>query len=147
MNSKAIAVIEQARSTKDWSVLVEAIPYARFLGISLEELGGALVGRMRFTEHLVGNPTLPAIHGGALGGFLESAAHFELMFRAEAAVLPKTVTLTIDYLRSGKPVDTFARATLFKQGRRVATLHAHAWQEDEAKPIAFATVHLLTLGA
>jgi uncharacterized protein (TIGR00369 family) len=147
VSSEAIALIEQARRTKNWSPLVEAIPYARFLGISLEELGGALIGRMRFDAHLVGNPTLPALHGGALGGFLESAAHFELMYRAEEVVLPKTVTLTIDYLRSGKPVDTFARATLFKQGRRVATLHAHAWQDDESKPIAFATVHLLTLGA
>jgi uncharacterized protein (TIGR00369 family) len=147
VSAQAITLIEQARRTKDWTPLVQAIPYARFLGIGLEELGGALVSRMRFDEQLVGNPTLPALHGGALGGFLESAAHFELMYRAESVVLPKTVTLTIDYLRSGKPVDTFARATVFKLGRRVATVHAHAWQEDEARPIAFATVHLLILGS
>ncbi|MHB8877263.1 MAG: PaaI family thioesterase [Myxococcaceae bacterium] len=146
MSAAAIALIEEARRTGNWTPLVEAIPYARFLGISFEETGGALIGRLRFGDHLVGNPTLPALHGGALGGFLESAAHFELMVRAGSVVLPKTITLTIDYLRSGKPADTLVRTTLVKQGRRVATVHAHAWQEDEAKPIAFATVHLLIPG-
>ena len=147
MSDTAVALVERARQTGDWNQLVQAIPYARFLGFSVEEQSGALVGRMRFAEHLVGNPSLPALHGGTLGALLESAAQFELLYRAGSVVLPKTVTLTIDYLRSGKPVDTFVRASIVKQGRRVSTVQAHAWQEDEAKPIATATVHLLVLGA
>lgn len=140
-------LIERARTTSDWNALVDAVPYARFLGVSVEETDGALVGRMRFAEHLVGNPTLPALHGGTLSALLELAAQFEVLYRAESVVLPKTITVTVDFLRPGKPQDTFVRAKLWKQGRRVTTLHAHAWQEDEAKPIASATVHLLVLGA
>jgi uncharacterized protein (TIGR00369 family) len=139
--------IEQARASGDWSQLVQNVPYARFLGISLVVQKARLVGKMTFAEHLVGNPTVPALHGGTLGALLECAAQFELLYRAETVVLPKTITLTIDYLRSGRSVDTFAVANIVRQGRRVATVQAVAWQEDEAKPIATATLQLLILGS
>jgi len=141
----ALERIRAARTSGDWTALLEWVPYLKFLGVTLESEGGVLTGRMRFSEHLVGNPTLPALHGGALGALLEAACQFEVLYRAESAVLPKTITLTIDYLRSAKPVDVKVRARIVKQGRRVVTAHAVAWQEDEAKPVASATVHLLVM--
>lgn len=137
--------IRDARASGDWAPLVDAVPYLRFLGVSVEREGGQLTGRMAFADHLVGNPTLPALHGGTLGALLEAACQFEVLYRAESAVLPKTITLTIDYLRSAKPQDVRVRARIVKQGRRVVTAHATAWQEDEAKPVATATVHLLVM--
>ena len=56
--------------------------------------------------------------------------------------LPKTISLTVDYLRSGKTKDVFASAKMVKSGRRVTTLQCHAWQEDENAPIAMAMVIL-----
>jgi acyl-coenzyme A thioesterase PaaI-like protein len=138
--------ITRARETGQWNELIAAVPYARFLGITLEDRAGVLVGRMKFSDHLIGNPTLPALHGGTLGALLELGAQFELMYRAQTVVLPKTITLTIDYLRSGKAVDTFVRAKTVRQGRRVATVHAWAWQENEDSPVAQATVHQLVIG-
>jgi len=137
--------IARARASGDWSALVDTVPYLRFLGVAVESHGGVLTGRMRFAEHLVGNPTLPALHGGSLGALLEAACQFEVLYRAESVVLPKTITLTIDYLRSAKPQDVLVRARIVKQGRRVVTAQAQAWQEDEAKPVAAATVHLLVM--
>jgi acyl-coenzyme A thioesterase PaaI-like protein len=58
-------------------------------------------------------------------------------------MLPKVITVTIDYLRSAGPRDTYARAEVTRLGRRVATVHARAWQEDQARPCATAIVHLL----
>lgn len=139
--------IEQARASGDWSQLVQNVPYARFLGISLVVQQGRLLAKMSYADHLVGNPTVPALHGGTLGALLECAAQFELLYRAETVVLPKTITLTIDYLRSGKSVDTFAVANIVRQGKRVATLQAMAWQEDETKPISTATLQMLILGS
>jgi uncharacterized protein (TIGR00369 family) len=141
-----IAAIEQARASRDFNAFVQAVPYARFLGISGEEKAGVLYGKIAFAEHLVGNPTLPALHGGTLGALLECAAQFELIYRAETIVLPKTVTITVDYLRSARPKDTFVRAEIVRQGRRVSTVHAHAWQDDEAHPVATARLNLLILG-
>ncbi len=140
------AFIDAARSSGDWSRLTEAVPYLRFMGIGVEVRDGKLLGHLRATEMHVGNPTIPALHGGTLGALLELTAQLELLFRAETAVLPKTITLTIDYLRSGKLQDVFAEATVLKQGRRVTTVRAVAWQDDPAKPIATATLHLLIIG-
>jgi acyl-coenzyme A thioesterase PaaI-like protein len=143
----ALSRIERARSTGDWDPLAQSVPFARFLGMTLDVQESRLVGQMKFSEHLIGNPTLPALHGGTLGSLLESQAQFELLFRTQTVVLPKTITLTMDFRRSGKSVDTFVTATVVRQGRRVATVQAVAWQEDAARPIASATVQLLILGA
>lgn len=140
--SAVAQVLAEARRTGDWHPVLRAIPYLGFLGVEFEPAPGRRVAVMRFAEHLVGNPTIPALHGGTLGGLLESMAHLEWLASSEGLVLPKTITFTIDYLRSGKPQDTFAEASVVKPGRRVSTLHCRAWQEDPKSPIAIATVHL-----
>jgi acyl-coenzyme A thioesterase PaaI-like protein len=95
---------------------------------------------------MIGNPALPALHGGSTGALLESAAVFELLFRLEAVVLPKIVTITIDYLRSARPLDTHARGVITRQGRRVANMRVEAWQLDRAQPIATAHAIFLVKG-
>lgn len=136
------AALAQARESGDWRPLLGAIPYLGFLGVEFAPAEGRRVAVMRFSEHLVGNPTVPALHGGTLGGLLESMAHLEWLATSGGAVLPKTITLTVDFLRSGKPQDVYADAQVVKPGRRVSTLHCRAWQDAPASPIAFATVHL-----
>ncbi len=138
-----IALITAARRSGEISQLVEAVPYASFLGIRVVRIDGELLGHLRFGDHLIGNPLLPALHGGVIGALLESTAIFQLMWETEAIVLPKTITLTVDYLRSGRPVDTFARGILTRQGRRVANVRVEAWQEDRSRPIAVASAHFL----
>jgi uncharacterized protein (TIGR00369 family) len=135
--------LEEARRAGDYRAFVEIVPYARFLGLTAGELGGELVTTMRYADHLVGNPAIPALHGGTLGALLESAAIFELLWRAETIVLPKTITVTVDYLRSGAPVDTHARGVVTRHGRRVTNVRVEAWQADRATPIA--TAHAIFL--
>lgn len=137
------ALLEQARASGDFGRFVAAIPYARFLGLEVAVEAGELVTTMRFVERNVGNYTIPALHGGATGGLLESAAIFGLLWSAEAIVLPRIINVTVDYLRSARAVDTFAAATITKQGRRVTTVQAYAWQDDRKKPVAAAHAHFL----
>lgn len=134
--------VRRARDAGDFSPLLEAIPYLQFLGVRVEVQGGRRVGVMPFADHLVGNPTVPALHGGTLGALLESMAHLECLAATDARELPRTITLTVDFLRSGRMRDTLAAARVVKAGRRMTTVHATAWQDDEASPIATATVHL-----
>ncbi|MBN8552090.1 MAG: PaaI family thioesterase [Caulobacterales bacterium] len=116
------------------------IPYARFLGA--EALTGSDdVAVMRASGHLIGNPLLPALHGGAVAGFMELTAIAALMATSGRAHRPKPIDVSIAYLRSGRPVDTFARAQIRKAGRRIAYVHVLAWQDDEAAPIAEMSVH------
>ena len=143
MNPRLVALLRAAKQTGDITPLVAAIPYARFLGITALHVDGELRGHLPFGDHLVGNPMLPAIHGGVISALLESTAIFQLMWEAEAIIIPKTITLTVDFLRSGRAVDTFAHGILTRQGRRVANVRALAWQEDRGRPIAVASAHFL----
>ena len=132
-----------AKASGDFQALFDLVPYSRFLGLSARLDGSDLITTMKFADHLIGNPALPALHGGTLGALLESAAIFELLWRAETIVLPKTITLTVDYLRSGAPVDTHARSTVTRHGRRVANVRVEAWQTDRGTPVA--TAHAIFL--
>lgn len=141
-----MTLIEQmtaAKESHDYQRLIDLIPYAGFLGLSVAMQGDELITTMRYGDHLIGNPALPALHGGTLGALLESAAIFELLCRAETIVLPKTITLTIDYLRSGAAADTYARGIVTRQGRRVTNVRMEAWQTDRSAPVA--TAHAVFL--
>jgi uncharacterized protein (TIGR00369 family) len=122
--------------------LLEQTPYTRLLGIDVAE-DDPLVLVLRFSEDLIGNVRLPALHGGVIGAFLETTALVTLVWATEMEYLPKTIDISFEYLRSGRPRDTFARATITKHGRRVANVRAEAWQEDPARPIAAAHGHFL----
>lgn len=141
--STVLELIAEARRTGDYRPLMDAIPYARFLGLSVEPRDGELCSKLAYSPAVIGNPALPAVHGGAVGALLESAAIFELLSSAETIVLPKMITLTVDYLRSAGPVDTWAKGTITKHGRRVVTVRVSAWQDDRARPVATANAHLL----
>lgn len=127
----------------DLRELVDAIPYCHFLGVETDLKGNELTTILRFSDRLIGNPILPALHGGVVGAFLEITAVIQLMLETESEELPKPVDIGIDYLRSGRPVDTYARATVTKHGRRVCNVRAEAWQEDHARPIAALHGHFL----
>ena len=129
-------LVRMARESGNFAPLMEAIPYLRFLGVTAESLNGELVGKMAYADSLIGNASLPALHGGTIGALLESTAIFQALLESETLVLPKIVTITVDFLRSGRPVDTFAKGTITKQGRRVVNVGVEAWQEDRTRPIA-----------
>jgi uncharacterized protein (TIGR00369 family) len=122
---------------------LDSIPYARFLGLKSLQSGDELTVVMPFSDHLIGNPMLPALHGGSTAAMLELTATAQLALLHPRARLPRPINVTVAYLRSGKPLDTFARAHVSKAGRRVATVTVEAWQEARRQPIATLTAHFL----
>ena len=119
------------------------VPYCAWLGLAARIEDGVLVLDMPFDAKLIGNPVLPALHGGVIGSLLETAAIIQILWGTGAAALPKPVDITIDYLRSGRAVASHARAYLARQGRRVVNARADMWQEDPAKPVASFRGHFL----
>ena len=140
-----LEIIRELRRTGDCEALLDVIPYARFMGISADVSSGELIGKLTYSDMLIGNAALPALHGGTLSALLESTAIFEVLWQAETTVLPKTITITIEFVRSGKPLDTYARAVIARCGRRVANVRVEAWQEDRSRPIAIAYAHFLII--
>lgn len=141
--------------------LVAGVPYIRFLGISFDRRGDELTATLPFDEKLIGNPMLPALHGGVTAAFLEVTAIIELSWSTlweemetgaiDAAKLgpgamprlPKTIDFSVDYLRSGLPRDAYARARVNRSGRRYASVHVEAWQDNRTRLFAQATGHFL----
>lgn len=136
-------IVLEARVVRDFARITEAIPYARFLGVEVDVKGDEITTCMKYRHDLIGNPALPALHGGTLGALLEHAAIFELLWTEEVKPLPKTINITVEYLRSARPRDTFARAEITKRGRRVANVYATAWQDRRDRPMAQAHAHFL----
>lgn len=155
-----VQVVKQRRDGA-LSALVHGVPYVQFLGIEFDRRGDELTAVMPFDEKLIGNPMLPALHGGAIAGFLETTAVIGLAWSVlweeiengtidvdELAIghlprLPKTIDFNIDYLRSGLPRDSYARARVNRSGRRYASVHVEAWQDQRGKLFAQATGHFL----
>ncbi len=116
-------------------------PYAETLGISVETMDGAPVYRMPFGDTVLGRPGF--LHGGAIAGLLEIAAIGALMAAQESEARIKPINMSVNFMRGGVEHDTFAGAAVTRLGTRVATVEAHAWQSDRAKPIASAQLNLL----
>ena len=155
--------LQQIKLRRDSTLaaLVEGVPYIRWLGIRFDRRGDELTAVMPYADKLIGNPMLPAIHGGATAAFLEITGLIELAWMSmwedmEAGRvgpdvstpgalprLPKTIDFTVDYLRSGLPRDAYARARVVRSGRRYASVHVEAWQDNRSRLFAQATGHFL----
>lgn len=153
--------VVKERRDRALATLVAGVPYIQFLNITFDRRGDELTSVLNFDETIIGNPMLPAIHGGVTAAFLETTAIIQLGWQAlweeieggrvdadalqpeTLPRLPKTIDFTVDYLRSGLPRDAYARATVNRSGRRYASVHVEAWQDNRGRPFAQATGHFL----
>ena len=134
----------QIHTQTDVDRILGHIPHAGFLGLQATYEDGNVITHLPFQDKIVGDSTVPALHGGVVGTLLEFTALFQLLTEGPWPHFPKPIDINIDYLRSGKTVDTFARAIITKQGRRVSNVRAEAWQADPTKPIATLHGHFMT---
>ena len=136
-------IVHQCRESNDYATLVDAIPYARTIGMACLRAGEEVIFTLPANKSNIGNPTLPAIHGGVLGGFIEQSAQLYLLMVMETPSFPKVVDLSIDYLSAGLFRDTFAECHVLRMGRRIANVAVTVWQTKKDEPIATARAHLL----
>ena len=125
------------------AAMLAAVPYMRFLGMTADLAGDEMTAILPFAPHLVGNVTIPALHGGVIGAFLEMTAICQLVVREPLRRQPRTIDVTIEYLRPGRAQTTYARADVRKIGRRIANVHVEAWQDHRATPVAALRGHFL----
>ena len=149
------------KKDKVLAAVVRSIPYLNFMGISFDRRGDELTAIIQYNDSLIGNPALPALHGGAIAAFLEVSAIIELSWKVlskeiEASSLtpqeiesgirveiPKTIDFTVDYLRTGLPRDAYARARITRSGRRYSSVLVEAWQEKRSLIFAQAIGHFV----
>lgn len=107
--------LNAAHAVGDYRPLLALIPYAGLIGIECERQGDDLLFRLPASADNIGNPLLPAIHGGVIAGFMELSAALYLLIYSESASIPKIIDFSIDYLRAGHFRDTYAQCQLWRQ--------------------------------
>jgi acyl-coenzyme A thioesterase PaaI-like protein len=136
-------ILKHTRESGDFSRMLDAVPYAKWIGLQCERFGDDLIFRLPKKEENLGNPILPAIHGGVIGGFMEMSAAIYLMMSQDTFRMPRIIDFSLDYLRAGLNRETYAECRLTRQGNRVANVMITAWQKSRSQPIATARAHFL----
>jgi uncharacterized protein (TIGR00369 family) len=126
-----------------YAATLKQIPYAAILGVEPLFMGKDFTLVLPFKKSNIGNPALPALHGGAIGGFMEMAAVAQILLDHPEEALPKTIGINIDYLRRGKPQDCFAKAKITRHGQRIINVNVSVWQDNPETPIAVLHGHFL----
>lgn len=119
----------------DLNQLLSGSPFARFLAIEAQVDERGVLATLPIRDSLVGNVMLPALHGGAVASFLEIACLLQLAHETGTSAPARAIDISVEYLRPARRETTFARARIRRLGRRVATVHAEAWQRDENTPV------------
>ena len=149
-----------AQAEQILAALVRDVPYIQFLGIEFCWQEAGVLASLPFQPMLIGNPSVPALHGGVTAAFLEVTALISLTYASllseiaagridlkdAAPVLPKTINFGVDYLRSGQAKAAFARASVNRIGRRYASVQVEAWQDDATRPFALGSGRFLMAG-
>ncbi len=121
-----VAVIKKRRN-KALSKLIKSIPYISFLGVEFLEISAIIELSWMQIWREIENPKLKA----------------DYLIDLEILSLPKTIDFSVDYLRSGLPRDSYARAKVNRVGRRYASVHVEAWQDNRDRLFAQGTGHFL----
>lgn len=117
---------------------VAAIVASSAFGAKLGEMVDVTKDGMLWTlsprPELIGNPLLPALHGGAVTAFLELACSVVIALRLDQSTLPRLISLNVQFLTSMRLRDVMARPDIRRIGRRVAVVHVEAWQDNPGAP-------------
>ena len=134
--SNVAELIRSAKKKKMPSKISDLNSYSRYIGMTFLLDDSGPYTKLTFDEFLIGNPTLPALHGGVVAGLMENAAVFHIIWVRQIYSPPLTLNMSFDYLRTGHSVDTYARALINRGGRRIINVSVEAWQSDPRRPIA-----------
>lgn len=134
-------------SNVDLETIITSSPFGRFLGIEVKVDERGVLATLPIRDELIGNVMLPAMHGGCVAAFLEITCQLQVAHETGAVAPARTIDISVEYLRPARRENLFARARIRRLGRRVATIHAEAWQQDEDKPVCLLQSHLRLPGS
>lgn len=130
-----------------WMVrlMEDLIPFDRYLGMRVvHAMPGEVVLRIPWADHLIGDPSRPAVHGGVLSTLLDTVGGAAVFSRFDGHDdRCSTVDLRVDYLRPGPAEDLYGHARVIRLGNRVGVsrmeVYAGGVPADPAEAIATGT--------
>lgn len=120
---------------------IEALPFARALGMRLDRLGnGEAEISMDWSEDFIGDPRSRVIHGGVISALMDTCSGAAVLSHATAPKSTATIDLRIDYMRGATPGQRIrAMAKCYHVTRSVAFVRTQAFDDDLDQPVATAT--------
>jgi len=123
--------------------LISQSPYAQLLGIQARRDQSQALFILPAGEHILGNNSLPALHGGCIAGFMEHAALLQAWSLDPSKTIPTAINSSIDFLRPARLVDSYATCQIMRRGRKVTNINVSMWQTDTSKRVASASINVL----
>jgi len=108
----------------------EGVPFLKLLGIEVESVApGTATLSVAVREELMRNDRI--VHGGVMASLIDSAFAFAIIPMLSDGERTVTVDMTIHYLRPLSRGVAKATARIVRAGRRVITLSAELFDENE----------------
>lgn len=116
------------------------VPWAKEMGMEIVSLErGKVRGKIKWSEHLIGDPETGVIHGGAITSMLDNLGGMAVVSALDKFKSTATLDLRIDYMRPAeKGRDVIGEATCYHVTRTVAFIRASAFHDGSDKVIATA---------
>lgn len=109
---------------------LDSVPYAKLLGIELEEVGlGSATLSLAVRKELTQNHGV--VHGGAVASLIDSAMAFAIIPMLAPKERVTTVDLTISYLRPVSRGRMIAVAKVIRAGRRMIVVSAEVFDSTQ----------------
>jgi len=117
------------------------IPFNKLLGLRCLEIRDGLVrAELPYRPELVGNPEIPALHGGAISSTLDTTGGLAVWSQAGPHDRVFTIDLRVDFLRPARAEALIAVARVVRLGNRVGVAELRAFHADEDdRPVAVGT--------
>ncbi|MHB8584730.1 MAG: PaaI family thioesterase [Thermoplasmatota archaeon] len=119
--------------------LIQVPPFHAWLGVRLESVSEERATlRVPYRPELIGNPLIPAIHGGILAALIDLAGGVVLF--AQLGIPTPTIDMRIDYLRPAlAELDLVAEARAVSVGATIAYVDIEVRQIGRGQPWNHAT--------
>lgn len=120
-------ILEQVRQ-----FMAEGIPFNRFLGLRVDELGdGHARLSVPFRPEFIGDPVRPALHGGVISALIDTCGGAAVWTTCGAHDRVSTIDLRVDYLLPGRGETLVAEGRVIRAGNRVAVVAIRAFHPSE----------------
>lgn len=122
-------IYDEINFKKEMHPIFDIVPYTKDLEIEVgKNQHGERIIKLPFADRHIGNPISRALQGGIFLGFLECAGSTYLLDIYPDLKQCGSASFFMEFLSAPKPVDTFAKVTASKVGRRIVNIDIEAFQ-------------------
>ncbi|MFH2010237.1 MAG: hotdog fold thioesterase [bacterium] len=116
----------------------QKIPFNRFLGVTVRQFDSGLVQlELPARDEFIGNPMLPALHGGVISSLLDTAGGGAVWSQVGNGEAVSTVDLRVDFLRPGRQLPLVGQGKVVRLGNKVGVTELRAFHPGaQDKPVA-----------